>query len=239
MSLLYASEPVQFNSAAPSCDCLAHVYGNAADHSDRERQHPSDMTDTEWAAIRPLLPTPSWLEGRGGQPGGYCHRQMLDAIRYMVAGGISWRAMPADFPGLGPGLCLLPLLARARAGRGVPRPAAREGAEREGREAEPTAGIIDAQSVKAAANVPAASRGFDGGKLINGRKRHIVTDCLGLLLVVAVTAANTGDRADTSRASSNPSIDAIAHPLDEQAEAERRMPPSPRPRLCLMGFIGP
>ncbi|MFE2091489.1 transposase [Streptomyces sp. NPDC059460] len=86
------------------------------------------MTDAAWAVIRPSLPTPSWLEGRGGQPGGYCHRQMLDAIRYMVAGGISWRAMPADFPGLGPGLCLLPLLARARAGRGVPRPAAREGA---------------------------------------------------------------------------------------------------------------
>lgn len=52
--------------------------------------------------------------------------------------------------------------------------------EREGREAEPTAGIIDAQSVKAAASVPSASRGYDGGKQINGRKRHIVTDCPGL-----------------------------------------------------------
>ncbi|MET8538325.1 transposase [Streptomyces sp. NPDC005065] len=52
------------------------------------------MTDTEWAAIRPLLPVPAWLQGRGGQPEGYCHRQMLDAIRYLVAGGISWRAIP-------------------------------------------------------------------------------------------------------------------------------------------------
>ncbi|MFF0143435.1 IS5 family transposase [Streptomyces sp. NPDC005227] len=66
--------------------------------------------------------------------------------------------------------------------------------EREGREAEPTAGIIDAQSVKAAASVPSVSRGWDGGKKVGGRKRHIVTDCLGLLLVVAVTAANIGDR---------------------------------------------
>ncbi|WP_373558864.1 IS5 family transposase [Streptomyces sp. Ag82_O1-15] len=66
--------------------------------------------------------------------------------------------------------------------------------EREGREAEPTAGIIDAQSVKAAASVPSVSRGWDGGKKVGGRKRHIVTDCLGLLLVVAVTAANVGDR---------------------------------------------
>ncbi|WP_461712297.1 transposase [Streptomyces sp. DSM 41013] len=56
------------------------------------------MTNAERVAVRPLLPTPSWLEGRGGQPEGYGHRQMLDAIRYLVAGGISWRAMPADFP---------------------------------------------------------------------------------------------------------------------------------------------
>ncbi|WP_328433058.1 transposase [Streptomyces sp. NBC_00425] len=66
--------------------------------------------------------------------------------------------------------------------------------EREGRDAGPTAGIIDAQSVRAAATVPAASRGYDGGKKVPGRKRHIVTGCLGLLLVVAVTAANIGDR---------------------------------------------
>ncbi|MEU7555392.1 transposase [Streptomyces sp. NPDC044571] len=60
------------------------------------------MTDAEWAAVRPLLPTPSWLEGRGGQPEAYCHRQMRDAIRYLMADGISWRAMPADCP-TGPG----------------------------------------------------------------------------------------------------------------------------------------
>jgi hypothetical protein len=101
VSLLYVSEPVQFNSAAPSCDCLAHVYGNAADHPDRVRRYPSDMTDAEWAAIRPLLPVPAWLQGRGGRPEGYCHRQLLDAIRYLVTGGISRRAMPADFPGWG------------------------------------------------------------------------------------------------------------------------------------------
>lgn len=194
MSLLYASEPVQFNSAAPSCDCLAHVYGNAADHPDRKRRYPSDMTDAEWAAIRPLLPVPPWLKGRGGQPEGYCHRQLLDAIRYLVAGGISWRAMPADFPDWAR---VYAFFRRWREHglitefhdrlRGKVR-------EREGREAEPTAGIIDAQSVRAAASVPAASRGYDGGKKVPGRKRHIVTDTLGLLLVVCVTAANIGDR---------------------------------------------
>ncbi|MEU5212356.1 transposase [Streptomyces sp. NPDC020742] len=101
LSLLYAPEPVHFNSSVVSWDCLAHVDGNAADHPDRGRRRPSDMTDAEWAEGRPLLPVPAWLQGRGGQPEGYCHRQMLDAIRYLVAGGISWRAMPADFPAWG------------------------------------------------------------------------------------------------------------------------------------------
>jgi transposase len=191
---VYASVPAEFNSSVVSCDCLAHVYGNAADHPERERHYTSDMSDAEWAVVRPLLPTPAWLEGRGGQPEGYCHRQMLDAVRYLVAGGISWRSMPVDFPAwdrvyaffrrwLHTGLITEfhdRLRGRVR--------------EREGRDAEPTAGIIDAQSVKGAATVPAASRGYDGGKQINGRKRHIITDCLGLLLVVAVTAANVGDR---------------------------------------------
>ncbi|MFE2431614.1 transposase [Streptomyces sp. NPDC059373] len=56
------------------------------------------MTDAEWAVVRDLLPAPSWMEGRGGQPEGYCHRQMVDAVRYLVDNGIKWRAMPADFP---------------------------------------------------------------------------------------------------------------------------------------------
>ncbi|MFK4213418.1 IS5 family transposase [Streptomyces sp. NPDC030920] len=152
------------------------------------------MTDAEWTAVRPLLSVPAWLQGRGGQPEGYCHRQMLDAIRYLVAGGISWRAMPADFPGWG----RVHAFFRRRREHGLInefhdrlRGKVRES---EGREAEPTAGIIDAQSVRAAATVPAGSRGYDGGKKVPGRKRHIVTDTLGLLLVVAVTAANIGDR---------------------------------------------
>ncbi|MFF3247404.1 IS5 family transposase [Streptomyces sp. NPDC002870] len=152
------------------------------------------MTDAEWTAVRSLLPMPAWLQGRGGQPEGYCHRQMLDAVRYLVAGGISWRAMPADFPAWGRVYAFFRrwrehgLIAEFHDRlRGRVR-------EREGHEAEPSAGIIDAQSVRAAASVPAASRGYDGGKKVAGRKRHIVTDCLGLLLVVAVTAAKIGDR---------------------------------------------
>jgi transposase len=194
LSQLYAVEVLEFNSSAGSCDCLAHVYGNAADQPERVRRYPSDMTDAEWVEVRPLLPVPAWLEGRGGRPEGYCHRQIIDAIRYLVAGGITWRAMPADFPAWDRVYAFYRrwrdqgLIAEFHDRlRGQVRAS-------QGRDAEPTAAIIDSQSVKGAASVPAASRGFDGGKKINGRKRHVIVDTLGLLLMVLVTPADTTDR---------------------------------------------
>ncbi|MET8114796.1 transposase [Streptomyces prasinus] len=56
------------------------------------------MSDAEWALVRDLLPVPAWMAGRGGRPEDYCHRQMIDAVRYLVDNGIKWRAMPADSP---------------------------------------------------------------------------------------------------------------------------------------------
>ena len=93
LSLLYAPEPARFNSSAVSCDCLAHVYGNAADRPHRARRYPSDMTDVEWAVVRDLLPVPGWLEGRGGRPEGYCHRVMLDAVRWCRERLVRWRTV--------------------------------------------------------------------------------------------------------------------------------------------------
>ncbi|MBL3671509.1 IS5 family transposase [Streptomyces sp. M2CJ-2] len=187
--------PGQSNAVTRECDCLAHQFGNAADHPMRERRYPTDMTDEEWAVVRPLLPTPGWLRGRGGQPEAYCHRQILDAVRYLVDNGIKWRAVPADFP---PWDRVYAFFRRWRDHALVQEFHDRLRAQvrtRLGRDAEPTAGVIDSQSVKADAVVGADSRGFDGGKLVNGRKRHVVVDTLGLLLGVMVTAADIGDRA--------------------------------------------
>ncbi|MFD3590700.1 IS5 family transposase [Streptomyces sp. NPDC058683] len=134
------------------------------------------------------------MRGRGGRPEGYCHRAMLDAIRYLVDNGIKWRAMPADFP---PWDRINAFFRRWRDNSLVKEFHDRlRGRVRKelGRDAEPTAGVIDSQSVKADAVVGTDSRGFDGGKLVNGRKRHVVVDTLGLLLGVTVTAADTGDR---------------------------------------------
>jgi transposase len=153
------------------------------------------MTDAEWAVVRPLLPVPAWLRGRGGQPEAYCHRAILDAIGYLVDNGIKWRAMPAGFP---PWDRVYAFFRRwrdhvlVREFHDRLRDRVRQKA---GRDVEPTAGVIDSQSVKADAVVGADSRGFDGGKLINSRKRHVVVDTLGLLLGVMVTSAGIGDRA--------------------------------------------
>jgi len=152
------------------------------------------MGDGEWAVIEPTLPEPGWRQGRGGRPAGHCRRDIVDAIRYLVKEGISWRAMPADFP---PWPTVFGYLAGWQASgatermHGQLRDACRIAA---GRKPGPTAAVIDSRSVKAAEEVARASRGYDAGKKINGRKRHIAVDVLGLLLTVLVTAAGVQDR---------------------------------------------
>ncbi len=181
------------SSSGMSCDCLAHLLGNAADQPDRARRYGSDLTDAEWVVVRPLLPVPAWMNGQGGRPEGFCHRQMLDAVRYLVAEGVRWASLPADFPNW---RAVYRFFRRWRDNHlikelyGRLRKILRELA---GKKEAPTAAIIDSQSVKADATVGAATRGYDAGKKINGRKRHIAVDTLGLLLVVIVTAASVKD----------------------------------------------
>jgi transposase len=162
-------------------------------------RYPSDMSDPEWAVTEPTLPGPAWKQGRGGRPAQHCRRDIVDAIRYLVKEGIQWRAMPADFP---PWSTVYDYLDGWQASGAT---AAMHDELRElcriaaGRSPEPTAAVIDSQSVKAAEQVARTSRGFDAGKKINGRKRHIAVDVMGLLLVIVVTAASVQDR-DGARA---------------------------------------
>lgn len=181
-------------SAAPEVACcrLAPFHPNPTGH--RTRRYPSDTTDAQWALIDPLLPDPAWLAGKGGRREAHCRRAILDAILYVVDNGIKWRALPTDFP---PWSTVYNYFAGWEAA-GITqqlldtlRDRARLSA---GRRAEPTAAIIDSQSVKAAGTVGKPTRGYDAGKKINGRKRHIAVDTLGLLLCVLVTAASVQDR---------------------------------------------
>ncbi|WP_407991973.1 IS5 family transposase [Kitasatospora sp. CMC57] len=151
------------------------------------------MSDAEWAVLRAAMPVPAWLEGRGGRPEAHCHRAMVDAVRYLVDNGEKWRNLPADYP------CwraVYDFFRRWRCHgyiRELCQRLRRRLRERQGRATEPSAGVIDSQSVDGSETCPAASRGYDGGKSRDGRKRHILTDTEGLLLEVAVTPANIHD----------------------------------------------
>jgi transposase len=162
----------------------------------RQPRYPSDLTDAQWEVIAPLLPVPLWQTPLGGRPEKHHRRAVIDAMFYVVDNGVKWRALPADFP---PWQSVYGMHARWKQDGVVAditdllRARARTAA---GRDREPSAAIIDSQSVRESAEgvVPTATSGYDGSKKVNGRKRHILTDTLGLLITVAATPANVPDR---------------------------------------------
>lgn len=160
----------------------------------RNRRYPSDTTDAQWAVIDPLLPDPAALTGHGGRPEEWCRRDIVDAIFYVVDNGCKWRALPSDFPPWSTVYNYLAAWECAGATQDVLDGLRDRVRLAEGRAAAPSAGVVDSQSVKAAETVGRASRGYDAGKKINGTKRHIIVDTLGLLLIVLVTAAGVQDR---------------------------------------------
>jgi transposase len=179
--------------------CPVTATPTSPEPNQRGRRYPSDTTDTEWALLEALLPPPACTHAAGGRPEAHPRREVIDAIRYLVHNGCVWRALPADFP---PWRTVYGFFARWAADGTLDRvhDALRDQVRvAVDRRRQPSAAIIDSQSVRAADTVPRASRGFDAGKKVNGRKRHIAVDTLGLLLVVVVTAASVQDR-DAARA---------------------------------------
>ncbi|MEU1183666.1 IS5 family transposase [Streptomyces sp. NPDC005820] len=151
------------------------------------------MTDAERAEVRPAMPVPAWLLRRGRRPQAYCHREILDDVRYLADNGVKWTAMPVDFPYR---RALYDFFRRRRSYdyvRELYERLRRSARERSGRSAEPGAAIIDSQSVDASETVGEDSRGYDGGTSRDGRKSQILTDTEGLLLEVTVTTADVHD----------------------------------------------
>ena len=156
------------------------------------RGYPSDLTDAQWQVIARYVPAE--VPGRRGRPRVWPLRRIVEAILYLDRAGCAWRHLPDSFP---PWPTVYGYFAAWRddgtlarlhdALRGQVRAAA-------GRDAEPTAAVIDSQSVRAADTVPRASRGWDNAKKVNGRKRHIAVDAMGLVLAVVITAASVQDR---------------------------------------------
>ena len=152
------------------------------------RAYPTDVNDRQWHRITSLFP----LSRRGpGRPRTWTYREIVNAIFYLVRSGEAWRLLPHDFP---PWQTVYGYYWRWRNNglweqlNAALVPAVRQQA---GRPAQPSAAIMDSQSVKTAEG--GEERGVDVHKQVNGRKRHIVVDVLGLLLLVVVHSAGVPD----------------------------------------------
>lgn len=164
-------------------------YGYNDSHRDPgdTARYPCGLTDAEWETVREIFEP-----GGAGREPKYARRSMLDACIYVLRSGAAWRMMPKEMPPW------------HQAYKTFRRWAAQGLFERmydqlralwrahEGRQVSPTGAVLDSQSVKTSPQ--GGPKGYDGGKKIKGRKRHLITDTLGLLLVVLITPANVQDR---------------------------------------------
>jgi putative transposase len=159
------------------------------------KQYTTDLKDEEWRLLEPYL-LKLMPEQRRGRKTGYRLRLLIDAVRYSLRNGCTWRDLPADFP---PWQSVYHHFAKWWHGglwgklnkhlRCEPR-------KKRGRNEEPSAGCADSQSVKAGS---VHANGYDGTRSVNGRKRHLLVDTLGLMLSVLITRANVSERRGLAR----------------------------------------
>jgi len=178
-------------TAVPDARCAARGCLCSA----RRPVYPSDMSDAEWQVLGPeAIEVMAQIRLAPGRPMDHPVRSMLDAVRYLVRNGIEWRAMPVDFPPWEAVYAFHDRWSR----RDLPQRLCHRLRERlrrhSGRDVQPTAAIVDSQSVKSAEWADPLDVGYDGGKKITGIKRHLAVDVEGWLLAVVVSAACIDDR---------------------------------------------
>ena len=154
--------------------------------------YPTDLTDEEWSHIKAFIPAPKSGKGKRGRPIALERRSLVNAIFYVVRSGCAWRLLPRD-------------LGRWQTVYGYFRRWTKDWTWRfihdalrdwlrktEERKVAPTAAIVDSQTVRTGDQ--AGERGYDAGKKMLGRKRHLAVDCLGLILAIMITPAAVQDR---------------------------------------------
>lgn len=152
-----------------------------------QAKYPTDLSDEQWQILRKLLPQPS----HRGAPQSVCRRAVINAILYVLRSGCAWRLLPREFPKWKTIYGIFRTWRDAGTWQRIHDSLRDRLRRQQGRKKSPSAAIIHSQTVKT--TEVGGPRGYDAGKKVNGRKRHIVVDTLGLILAVVVHPANVQD----------------------------------------------
>ena len=155
---------------------------------ENRQPYPTDLTEEQWDLLAPLVPPVKPF----GRPPDHTRREILSAIFYQMRGGAAWRLLPHDLPPWKTVYHYFRVWRKEGVWQQIHDRLRGDVREAAGREREPSAAIIDSQSVKTTER--GGVHGYDAGKKVNGRKRHILVDTLGLVWLVVVTAASVQDR---------------------------------------------